>query len=93
MLHLSKAVGHPPIAVGDGLGIPIDQWQEGDIIVQRHSLAIPMEAPAGVYQLVSGAYWVDTTHPADGLTHLRLEMDDAESGDKDFVILGEIAIK
>ncbi len=93
MLHLSESVGHPPIAVGDGLGVPLDQWQEGDIIVQRHSLAIPMEAPLGVYQLVSGAYWVDAPHAAGGLTHLTWEGEDADAEGGNFMVLGEITIR
>jgi hypothetical protein len=58
MLHLVNADGIP-IAVGDGLGISVDQWQRGDIIVQRHTLAIPPDTPPGAYQVRSGAYWLD----------------------------------
>jgi len=55
MAHL---VGHDgvPIAVGDGLGVSIDQLQSGDIIAQRHELSIPPEALPGVYWLQIGAY-------------------------------------
>jgi hypothetical protein len=59
MLHLVGADGIP-IAVGDGLGIPIDQWEAGDVIVQRHSLDVPAEMPSGGYRLQTGAYWLDT---------------------------------
>ncbi len=58
MLHLSGADG-VPIAVGDGLGVPVDQWLQGDIIAQRHALTIPDDAPPGAYQVRSGAYWLD----------------------------------
>ncbi len=58
MLHLVAPDGNPIIA--DGLGVPIEQWQVGDVIVQRHRLALPPTAPAGQYQLLTGAYWLDT---------------------------------
>jgi hypothetical protein len=48
------------VAVGDGLGFPIEQWQVGDTIVQRHILSIPIDAPPGVYTVITGAYWLDT---------------------------------
>ncbi|MGC9394859.1 MAG: ArnT family glycosyltransferase [Anaerolineae bacterium] len=48
------------VAVGDGLGFPIEQWQPGDVIVQRHVLSIPGDAPAGDYTMIAGAYWLDT---------------------------------
>ncbi|MBN1179859.1 MAG: hypothetical protein JXD18_11635, partial [Anaerolineae bacterium] len=59
MLHLTGADG-VPIAVGDGLGVPIDQWQVSDIIIQRHRLSVPEDTPAGVYQVRAGVYWLDT---------------------------------
>jgi 4-amino-4-deoxy-L-arabinose transferase-like glycosyltransferase len=59
MLHLGGADG-VPVAVGDGLGVPVDQWQAGDIIVQRHQLAVPEETPPGEYVLKAGAYWLDS---------------------------------
>lgn len=58
MLHLIGADGIP-ITVGDGLGVPIDQWQRGDIIVQRHQLPVPEGTPPGDYELQTGAYWLD----------------------------------
>jgi len=59
MLHLVGANG-VPIAVGDGLGVPVDQWQKGDVIVQRHLLNIPAGTPSGSYWLQTGVYWLDT---------------------------------
>lgn len=58
MAHLVGADGLP-VAVGDGLGMPIEQWQAGDVIVQRSSFQVT-EAMAGEYQLRVGAYWLDT---------------------------------
>ena len=48
------------VAIGDGLGVPIEQWQEGDVIVQRHSLELPADAPPGEYSPMTGVYWLDT---------------------------------
>jgi hypothetical protein len=45
-----------PLAVGDALGVPVDQWRPGDVIVQRHDLNIPPDTPAGEYWLQVGAY-------------------------------------
>ena len=59
MGHLVGADG-APIAVDDGLGVPVDQWQPGDLFVQRHRLLIPEGTPPGVYALHTGAYWLDT---------------------------------
>ncbi|NMC01479.1 MAG: hypothetical protein GYA30_03790, partial [Chloroflexi bacterium] len=36
---------------------PIDQWQTGDIIVQRHRLPAP-ESEGYAFRL--GGYWLDT---------------------------------
>jgi hypothetical protein len=46
--------------VADGLGVPIEQWQVGDVIVQRHRLGIPADVLPGNYQLLTGAYWLDS---------------------------------
>ena len=59
MLHLVAPDGAHHL-VADGLGVPIEQWQVGDIIVQRHEIKIPPDAPTGNYQLLTGAYWLDT---------------------------------
>ncbi len=58
MLHLTDANG-VPIATGDGLGVPVEQWQPDDMIVQRHVLTIPVDALLTGYQLRGGAYWLD----------------------------------
>jgi hypothetical protein len=59
MAHLVGPDG-VPIAVGDGLGVPVDQWLPGDVIVQRHVLAVPEGTAAGRYTLQTGAYWLDS---------------------------------
>ncbi len=59
MAHLIGPNG-AEVAVGDGLGVPIEQWQPGDVLVQRHILAVPLDAPRGTYSILVGAYWLDT---------------------------------
>jgi 4-amino-4-deoxy-L-arabinose transferase-like glycosyltransferase len=58
MLHLRDLNGIP-IAVGDGLGVPLSQWESGDLIIQKHILEIPAETPSGTYTIVTGAYQLD----------------------------------
>jgi 4-amino-4-deoxy-L-arabinose transferase-like glycosyltransferase len=59
MMHVTRPDG-TPIAVGDGLGVPIENWQAGDIVIQRHLLTLPVDTPEGEYSLATGAYWLDT---------------------------------
>jgi hypothetical protein len=59
MLHLTGPEGVPAV-VGDGLAVPIEQWQVGDVIVQRHKLSLPANAPPGEYTPATGVYWLDT---------------------------------
>jgi len=59
MAHVVGSDG-APVAVGDGLGMPINQWRPGDVIVQRHRLQVPEETPEGECLLQTGAYWLDT---------------------------------
>jgi hypothetical protein len=83
MAHLVGPDGLP-VAVGDGLGVPLDQWAEGAVIVQRHPFAVSEGTPPGNYRVQTGAYWLDnlerwtwslsTGETADhlALTHLSL---------------------
>jgi hypothetical protein len=78
MAHLLGSNG-VPIAVGDGLGVPVDQWQPGDVIVQRHRLVGPEGTMAGEYQLQAGVYWLDTmerwpVHLSDGTVSDHLDV-------------------
>ena len=80
MAHLIGSDGNV-VAVGDGLGIPVDQWRPGDVIVQRHLLEAPEATPAGAYRLQTGAYWLDTmerwsVHLAGGTTGDRIMLDE-----------------
>ena len=57
--HMVDVEGKP-LAVADGMGVPIYQWREGDIIVQNHALDIPADVPPGLYWLHTGAYWLES---------------------------------
>jgi hypothetical protein len=59
MAHLLEANGQF-VAGADGLGTPITEWRAGDILVQRHQLALPDDTSPGQYWLQTGAYWLDT---------------------------------
>jgi hypothetical protein len=72
------------IAVGDGLGLSIDQWQPGDVIVQRHRLLVPEGTAAGDYQMRTGVYWLDTTE------RWSVYMDDGSTSDR--ILLNEVTI-
>ncbi len=60
MAHLVSEDG-ATLAVGDGLGYPVEQWQEDDILMQRHSLTLPADlATPSQLSIETGAYWLDT---------------------------------
>ncbi len=62
MLHL-RDMGGIPIAVGDGLGFPIEQWHSGDIFAQRHQMNIPINAIPGEYLWITNAYLLEDLQP------------------------------
>jgi len=55
MAHLTAADGQA-IAVGDGLGFTADQWQVGDVFIQRSLLHVPSYAPPGTVWVQTGLY-------------------------------------
>jgi len=55
MLHLRDA-NNKSIAVGDGLGFPVEQWQAGDVLVQRHQLFVSAATVEDDYVLYTGIY-------------------------------------
>ncbi len=55
MAHLLNEAGQATV-VGDGLGVPMEEWRPGDVIVQRHALTLPTETAPGTYWMQSGAY-------------------------------------
>lgn len=82
MAHLVGPDGIP-IAVGDGLGVPVNQWRLGDVIVQHHWLQVPEGTPEGEYLLQTGAYWLDTMErwpvwDEDGNASDRIELTTVE---------------
>lgn len=58
MAHLVDGAG-ATLGIADGLGIPADAWQAGDILVQRHEFALPDGAPDAELFLRTGVYWLD----------------------------------
>jgi hypothetical protein len=75
MMHLAGP-GGTPVVVGDGLGMPIEQWQVGDVLVQRHRLTIPADALPGEYVPTTGVYWLGT------LERWRVEVNEEPAGDQ-----------
>jgi hypothetical protein len=84
MAHLIAPDGHVS-ANGDGLGLPIEFWQPGDVIVQRHELAVPRDAPPGAYLAQTGVYT-----PED-LQRFKVESMGVASGDR--LVLGSVEVK
>jgi hypothetical protein len=79
MAHLSGPDGDL-VAVGDGLGVPVEGWGPGDRIMQIHRLPLPPDLPAGDYTLHTGGYWLDTLerwsiHLADGTSSDHFSLD------------------
>ncbi|NLE44465.1 MAG: hypothetical protein GX620_07065 [Chloroflexi bacterium] len=48
------------ISGDDGLGVPIDQWRAGDVIVQHHVMELSADVLPGRYWVETGAYWLDS---------------------------------
>jgi hypothetical protein len=79
MAHLVGRDGIP-IAVGDGLGVPVEGWQVGDVIAQQHQFLVPDDVIPGEYWFQTGGYWLDTlerwpVHQDDGTINDRLLLD------------------
>ena len=55
MAHLLAGDGIP-IAVGDGLGVPTEQWITGALLIQSHRFTLPPDTSPGNYWLQFGAY-------------------------------------
>jgi hypothetical protein len=45
--------------VGDGLGFTAEQWQAGDVFVQRHRLSVPLDTTPGPVTVQTGLYTLD----------------------------------
>jgi hypothetical protein len=83
MAHVIAEDGRA-IAVGDGLGVPIENWQPGDVIAQRHALEIPADTPPGEYWIHVGAYTLSDLR--------RLNIATAEQSGADRVLLERIKV-
>lgn len=59
MAHLT-AEGGNVVAVGDGLGVTVENWRAGDVIVQAHRLTIAPETPSGLYTPRVGLYFLES---------------------------------
>jgi hypothetical protein len=59
MGHLLDAQGRM-VAGNDGLGVPIEMWRSGDLIVQEHLLRVPKDVTPGTYWIETGVYRLDT---------------------------------
>ena len=75
MAHLLNEAGQA-VAVGDGLGVPVEQWRPGDVIVQRHALTLPPEVAPGTHWVQTGAYALPE------LERLVVMRDDQAVGDR-----------
>jgi hypothetical protein len=83
MAHLLQADG-VPIAVGDGLGVPVEQWIPGSLLMQRHEFAIPPEISPGEYTLQVGAYTLPALE--------RLTITSAGTPSADHVVAGQLEV-
>ena len=84
MAHLLDAQGRM-ISGDDGLGVPIETWQIGDVIVQVHRLNVPRNTAPGTYWIETGIYRLDT------LERYRILQEGQEVGDR--LLLTSIEVK
>ncbi|NDJ55274.1 MAG: hypothetical protein GYB68_19555, partial [Chloroflexi bacterium] len=68
------------LAQSDILGVPPDQWREGQVFLQAHDFLLPIDAPPGPYGLRVGLYDPNTTNrlavlspPGGNSVHIELE--------------------
>jgi hypothetical protein len=47
-------------AIGDSLGMAVEDWQPGTVLIQQHAFHIGEELPDGSYALAVGLYTLDT---------------------------------
>jgi hypothetical protein len=63
MGHLVRDDGHP-VSIADGLGVPVEVWQVGDVLVQYHRFPLTPDLWGNDEResiwLQTGAYWLDT---------------------------------
>jgi len=83
MAHLVDGEGRA-VAVADGLGVPLEVWQVGDVVVQYHDFSLTPDLAGEVYWLQTGVYWLDT------LERQEVTGPGADTGDR--ILLGEIQL-
>jgi len=83
MAHLVDGDGRP-VAVADGLGVPVEAWQAGDVVVQYHHFPLTPEPGEKTYWLQTGVYWLDT------LEQQKVTGPGTETGDR--ILLGEVRL-
>jgi hypothetical protein len=84
MLHLINTQTGDTL-VGDGLGVPVTEWQRGDVLFQRHILQVPQELMSRIYDVSVGVYWLDDLQ--------RWEIKDSVNVEDNAVIMTQIEIK
>jgi hypothetical protein len=83
MAHLVDAQGRV-VSSDDGLGVPIEAWQVGDTIVQKHRFKTQDLAP--------GRYWVETgIYRLDTMERYRILQGDQVVGDR--LLLTSVEVK
>jgi len=89
--RLSSLMGHlialdgRVIANGDGLGVPIEFWQPGDVIVQHHTLTVPRDTPPGTYLTQTGFYTLED------MQRFEVQSEGVDWGDR--LVLGSVEVK
>ncbi len=83
-VHILDAQGNL-VAQHDGLQLPTTKWGQGEVVVDRHEISLPLEIPPGQYRVQVGLYDLNSLQ--------RLPVLDNVSALKDVVILGNIIIK
>ena len=83
MGHLLDAQGRV-VSGSDGLGVPIEVWQVGDTIVQKHVFRTQDLAP--------GTYWIETgVYRLDTMERYRILQEGQAVGDR--LLLSSIEVK
>jgi len=93
MAHLVDGAGNP-VGVADGLGVPMEVWQAGDVLVQYHrflltpeqwksSAPLPVSGREGLW-LQTGVYWLDTLE--------RQTVNGPGPNTGDHILIGEIRL-
>ena len=102
MAHLVRDDGHP-IGVADGLGVPVEVWQEGDVLVQYHRFPltpdlwgsdegpVPSVAEVPVPSIAEGKAWLQTgVYWLDTMERQGITGHGQDTGDH--ILLGEVRL-